>query len=456
MRSLPIRSTLLVFLAGTGLSGDAGAQSATAEARALDLIRRADPYASVPASLFEDLGWDLPDGGRSVERLARSAPGGAFDPRELERLSVGELGYRASWHVLRYPHYGLDWDITGLLLEPRAPEAGLPTLVIIHGGSANWYEFFVDPLNGPGLGQYLAQKARVLLVTIPGNYRPGGWTDPIASRKPAYLLDRDLGDEETRLRNAIFTFTLIAEGVGRLIEQVTSGAVLIMGHSTGGEIQFLLKDKLASRLNGRSLGWGTGGPAVLRREWEKQGRRGPRALPPRLGELRSRGPKDYAGGYLGPLNPVPGRTALEVAEAWFARESRRRPQFKQAIQDMEHWGQIEHAPAMAAQIRAEVEASRAPVRAEEVVADLFSTMRSPLGGYRKMIWTTGARDDGHWDHDASQARELFVASEFRRRNPGIPIRVLVYDLPMTHYGHIEKPRQLAGATLAAARWLAGP
>ena len=36
---------------------------------------------------------------------------------------------------------------------------------------------------------------------------------------------------------------------------------------------------------------------------------------------------------------------------------------------------------------------------------------------------------------------------------GTPIRVLLFDLPMTHYGHIEKPRQLAGGLVAALTWL---
>ena len=32
---------------------------------------------------------------------------------------------------------------------------------MIDGGSANWYEFFVDQFNSPGLGQHLVQKVPV-------------------------------------------------------------------------------------------------------------------------------------------------------------------------------------------------------------------------------------------------------------------------------------------------------
>ena len=93
------------------------------------------------------------------------------------------------------------------------------------------------------------------------------------------------------------------------------------------------------------------------------------------------------------------------------------------------------------------------VDAEEVIRDLFTTMRAPLTGWRRMIWTVARLDDGHWDKDATKARELQVADEFRRHNPGVPVRVLLFDVPMTHYGHIERPRQLAGGLVAALTWL---
>ena len=145
-----------------------------------ELLSQTRDYSVLPAADFEKLGWDLPDGGRTVKGIADAASGGAFDPQALERATG--LGYRASWHVVRYQQYGLDWDITGLELRPDRPDPALPTIAIVHGGSANWYDFFVDPLNGPGLGQYLAQRARVMLITIPGNYTRGGWTDDAFER----------------------------------------------------------------------------------------------------------------------------------------------------------------------------------------------------------------------------------------------------------------------------------
>jgi hypothetical protein len=435
------------------------AQSPSAAIGVRELIASDRPYVLVHHELFDRLGWDLPDGGSAVETLAEAAPDGAFDPRELEGIDAERLGYRAKWHQVRYRFYGLEWDITGLSLEPLQREAGLPTVAFINGGAANWYEFFLDPLNRPGLAQYLAQKIPVLLISIPGNYKHGGWQDPPDRRHPAFVLDRDLPDEEVRVRDAIFTFTLICEGVVRLIEQATTGPLLISGHSTGGEIQFLLKERLASRLRGMSLGWGTGGPASLRKEWqtatalEANRREGAQEMPD-LTRRNFRTPREYGRGYVGPWNPVWAPTKVETAAEWLRREGRRRPNFKQPIQDLEHNGSSEFRAEMEKQIRSLVAASKLPIGADAVVADLFSTMKSPVEGYRRMIWTTTTNDDGHWDPDPARARELTIANDFRKRNPDAAIRVLVFDVPMTHYGHIERPRQLAGGLLEAVRWVA--
>lgn len=425
-----------------------------------DLLSQNRPYAALPAPAFEMLGWDLPDAGRTVRAIADAAPGGAFDPRRLEKARAADLGYTARWHVVRYPYYGLDWDITGLQLTPNTPEPGLPTLAIVHGGSANWYEFFVDPLNRAGLAQYLAQRLPVVLITIPGNYADGGWTDAnFAERIPGYVLGPRISPEESRVRHGVFTFRLIAEGVRRLLEQTTTGPLLILGHSTGGELQFLLKESsLGDRLAGRSIGWGTGGPAVITRDvdeefGERAGAVAQYARYPRVDRLRPRDPAGYISSrYVGPLNPLSGASPLAVAQAWFAAENRRRPQFKQVLQDMEHQGMVEHRARLEGEIRAIVRGTPA-IDADEVIRDLFSTMTPPLTGYRRMAWVVGRLDNGHWDDQPEKAREWKMAERFRKANPGAAIRVLLVDAPVTHYAHIERPRQLAAVLLDTVRWL---
>jgi hypothetical protein len=450
---------LPLLLAVSGCGGPPPAEPApSAEQRIVELLANDAPFHRVSPGLFADLGWDLPDGGETVTALASTAPGGAFDPRALAAVPAATLGYGARWHEVRFETYGLAWDIAGLHLVPVEPVPGLPTLVIINGGAANWYEFFIGSKNEAGLGQYLAQRVPVLLATIPGNYRHGGWTgNDFGERIPGYLLDRDVSPEEAKIRNAVYTFRVVANGVEALVERVVAGPAVISGHSTGGEIQFILKDALADKLKGLSFGWGTGGPAGLESMQEFRGRRSIDDYP-HVSQLRARTSDQYSRGYLGPLNPFwdETRSRLEIAAEWMGAEQRRRAQFKQPLQDMEHSSTDYLEPEIAAQIRETLEGNAFGVDADEVIDDLFLTMRSPVSGYRKMIWTTALLDDGHWDEDLDQARELRIANEFREANPGIPIRVLVFDVPMTHYGHLEKPRELAGGLVAALTWLAQP
>ncbi len=433
-------------------------QAPSAEDRVVALLADDAPYHLVSEELFEDLGWDLPDGGAAVTELANAAPGSAIDPRDLESISPKTLGYTARWHEVRFNTYGLDWDISGLQLTPRDPLPDLPTMVIINGGAANWYEFFVDPKNRPGLGQYLAQRVPVLLLSIPGNYRHGGWTElDFGERIPGYLLDRDVSVEEVKIRNAVYTFRVVTDGVKAILEAVVPGPAVIIGHSTGGEIQFILKDALAEKNRGLSMGWGTGGPAGLQSMREF---RGTRSIDDYLHvtRLRPRTPDQYAGGYLGPLNPFwdPTRPRQEIAAEWMGAEQHRRAQFKQPLQDMEHSSAINLLADVSAQIRETLADNLYGIDAQEVIDDLFSTMRAPIEGYNKMIWTSGRLDSNHWNEDPAKAREVLISAEFRAANPDIPIRVLVFDVPLTHYGHIEKPRELAGGLVAALRWLAQP
>lgn len=450
--------TILFLASRTSMPGASAAQGPP-EDSVVQMLGENRPYHRITPELFPTLGWDLPDGGSMVKALAEAAPGAAFDPRKLETLPVEKLGYRAKWHQVRYKVYGVDWDISGLHLIPNKPIANLPTMAIINGGSANWYEFFVDPLNAPGLGQYLAQQIPVMLITIPGNYRHGGWSDKqYEKRIPGYLLDRDVSPEEARIRHAVYTFRVVTDGVKRLLETTTTGPVVLVGHSTGGEVQFILKDSsLKDRLRGLSLGWGTGGPATLSAMQTFRGER-TAANYPAIWDLNPRPASSYGRGYLGPLNPVwnPNQSGVEIARHWMGLEETRRPQFKQTLQNIEHNSADNLRDHVATQLQQVLKGNSLGIKPDEVIADLFTTMRAPVQGYKKMIWTVAGLDDGHWAANPAEARELQVADEFRKVNPGASIRVLVFDVPMTHYGHIEKPRQVAGGLVAALRWLAQP
>src|SRR6266446_3086426 len=227
-------------------------------------------YVSLPEADFRALGagFDLPDGGRVVTALAEKAPGGAFDPRDVAKISPRELGYKADWIVERFRRYNLDWDIGALRLTSLNPDAkNYPWFIIMNGGAANFYEFYVDLKNRPGWAQFLAQKLNVMIVTIPGNFKYGGWAEPVmdAKRQPDYLLDRELPLAESEVRNTLLNNRNVMQGLKALVMKNTTGDILLIGHSTSGELSMMAysEDDLGPRLKGRYLGWGSGGPARL-------------------------------------------------------------------------------------------------------------------------------------------------------------------------------------------------
>lgn len=429
-------------------------------------------FGSLAEADFRALGegFELPDGGTTVTELALKAPGGAFDPRDLAKVPPRQLGYKADWIVERYTRYNLEWDITGLRLTSLDPSANnYPWLFIINGGAANFYEFYVDLKNRPGWGQYLAQKLNVMIVSIPGNFKYGGWEEPIESpqRQPAYLLDRDLSMEEYELRNTLLTNNVVMQGLKALIMEHTKGDIFIIGHSTSGELAFLANDDpdLRKRLKGRYLGWGSGGPAryqLIQQAKERVADSRPTTAstprrPTPLHVLSRRNAAGYSGTYSRWLNPLyePGMSTYQIAERWLEVEGRRRANFKQQIQDLEHGAGIDEKGRIEVEIEAILKKTGNPwrVNLEDVNKDLFSGHYTRMDGYTQMVWTVAHFDRNHWlPEDPMKSRELFIANEFRARNPAATIRVIVWDLGMTHYGHVELPKQLASATYSVVRW----
>jgi hypothetical protein len=223
-----------------------------------------------------------------------------------------------------------------------------------------------------------------------------------------------------------------------------------------------MQTTLKDRMSGGYLGWGSGGPAMLESvlstpEANRDSVIGKYARSAPGHALRARSALEYAyaSAYIGPLNPCKGEGPLEVAQCWFRQEERRRPQFKQELQDMEHDASEVMREDVATEIRTIVKTSRMEVNAEDVIRDLFSTSHVPLTGYKKMLWLIG-KLDGHGRIRDGIPGDARIANEFRKHNPGVPIRVALFDAPITHYGHIERPKEVAGGMVAALKWLMEP
>jgi len=250
---------------------------------------------------------------------------------------------------------------------------------------------------------------------------------PIAERRPEFVIGETPGDAELRNRLAVYTFRMCTEAIKTLVERsLPDQDIFMWGHSTGGEYFYLMEQYgLKNKLIG-GLGFGTGMPAWVRKEWdlacaEKSAEE--RAAPFRnLTDLSRRSPGGYIkSGYVGPNQP------WGSAENWFELENHRRPQFKPFLQDIEHSAHDILLP----------EIRRISGLPDE---ELFTTYKSDLTRLRgkKMLHIVGEYDKGHWIEGGEKGlefrREVYA---FKRFAPYAKTLRLIHVPNLTHYGHVE-------------------
>jgi hypothetical protein len=334
------------------------------------------------------------------------------------------------------------WDIHGRLLTPAKASIGNIAVVMIHGGAANEYEFIFTP-DGPeaypdltrtdpararvGVAQHIASLGiPVLAISLPGHYSGNPWL-PIAQRRPEFVIGETPSDTELRNRLAVYTFRMCTEAVKALVEKsLPNQDIFMWGHSTGGEYFYLMEQYgLKNKLIG-GLGFGTGMPAWVRKEWDlacAEKSAAERAAPFRnLTDLSRRSPAGYIkSGYIGPNQP------WGSVENWFELENHRRPQFKPFLQDIEHSAHDILMP----------EIRRISGLPDE---ELFITYKADLNRLRgkRLLHIVGEYDKGHWIEGGQKGlefrREVYA---FKRFAPYAKELRLVHVPNLTHYGHVE-------------------
>jgi hypothetical protein len=334
------------------------------------------------------------------------------------------------------------WDIHGRLLTPAKASIGNIAVVMIHGGAANEYEFIFTP-DGPeaypdltrtdpararvGVAQHIASLGiPVLAISLPGHYSGNPWL-PIAQRRPEFVIGETPSDTELRNRLAVYTFRMCTEAVKALVEKsLPNQDIFMWGHSTGGEYFYLMEQYgLKNKLIG-GLGFGTGMPAWVRKEWDlacAEKSAAERAAPFRnLTDLSRRSPAGYIkSGYIGPNQP------WGSVENWFELENHRRPQFKPFLQDIEHSAHDILMP----------EIRRISGLPDE---ELFITYKADLNRLRgkRLLHIVGEYDKGHWIEGGEKGlefrREVYA---FKRFAPYAKELRLVHVPNLTHYGHVE-------------------
>ena len=337
------------------------------------------------------------------------------------------------------------WDIHGRLFTPTKVAIPGIAVVMIHGGAANEYEFIftpdgaevypdlskTDPKNvRVGVAQHIASLGiPVLAISLPGHFSRNAWP-PIAERKPEFVIGNIPGNPELKNRLAVYTFRMCTEAIKALVEKNLHESIFMWGHSTGGEYFYLMEQYgLKNKLIG-GLGFGTGMPAWVRKEWDLLcAEKSPeeRAAPFRnLTDLSRRSPKGYAkSGYVGPNQP------WGSVERWFELENHRRPQFKPFLQDIEHSAHDVLLP----------EIKNISGLTDD---ELFITYKSDLNRLRgkKLLHIVGEYDKGHWIEGGEKClefrREVYA---FRKFTPYAAALRLVVVPNLTHYGHVESYNQ---------------
>ena len=364
------------------------------------------------------------------------------DPFPRTTFTVREVQERISrYQDPEKPAELFSWDIHGRLFSPANISIPDMAVVMIHGGAASEYEFIFTP-DGPeeyvdltvtnpgkarvGVAQHIASLGiPVLAISLPGHYSRKPWP-PIAERRPEFIIDKIPSDAELRNRLAVYTFRMCAEAIKALVEKNLKESIFMWGHSTGGEYFYLMEQYgLKNRLIG-GLGFGTGMPAWVRKEWDLAcAEKSPeeRAAPFRnLTDLSRRSPKGYANsGYVGPNQP------WGDVERWFELENHRRPQFKPFLQDIEHSAHDVLLP----------EIKKISGLPDD---ELFITYKSDLERLRgkRLLHIVGERDKGHWieggERGLQYRREVYA---FNRFKPFAKDLRLIIVPNLTHYGHVE-------------------
>jgi len=323
--------------------------------------------------------------------------------------------------TVRFQRNGYDWDMHGTVYSPREETDARRAFVFFHGGAGSEKIMDLTPDGRPGLARVLAaQGFKVLALTYPGHYPPGGvWKQPVAERNPIYLFDRDLAEQEILDRNLKCTFNVILQGAGLLTDRHFAGREIIaFGHSTGGPMaahlsRFSEKTKVIG-----IVGFGSGGPDGWRKQW-RDTTGAEKYVEKPIDHVSRRSPDSFKeSGYIDPedLTPWGG------ADDYIRLVSPLRSQMKTSLCDNQHNAAVGILDEYA---------KRTGLPREEY----FDHLQEPDSKWLKSIHvllTVGENDKGHWvrGDNLEHKREMFMGAKYAAATRGAHV-VLI-----PRYGHV--------------------
>lgn len=338
----------------------------------------------------------------------------------------------------RYQRNGYDWDIHGRLYVPDKPTLPGYSFVLIHGGGVNELDFQVTPDGRPGLARVLAaQGFQVLTPSYPGLWPPDGkWKTPIKERKPFYILDRVLRDDEIRDRLHKATYQVYMQGIASLVENhLAHQKLFVMGHSTGGPMAACLYEYLVTAKVAGIVGWGSGGFDGWILRWREA--MGLAAFPvgdarreTSLGGIIYRSVDEYR--YSAGYEDLPELTPWGRMEERFELGKETTPSFNPDLQVASHPGNMQR-------LQEYQQVTGLPL--EEYVAHLKEPDPQFLRNI-KVLLVVGENDKNHWQRGGKRPEERqdgFVAKLYAEKTRGAHLLLLPKYSHMGHWAlHNEK------------------
>jgi pimeloyl-ACP methyl ester carboxylesterase len=363
-----------------------------------------------------------------------------FIDKYVSALSAKELLVRLTWEewlsveppydsvkfsardvTARYNRNGYDWDMHGTVYMPEKEVDARRAFVLFHGGAGSEKIMDLTPDGRPGLGRVLASQGfKVLALTYPGHYPPGGvWQQSVAERMPIYLLDRALPTDEILDRNLKCTFNTILQGAGLLTDEHLGGRELLaFGHSTGGPMAaHLTRFSKETKVIGL-VGFGTGGPDAWRKQW-RETTDAEKYVEKPIDHVSRRSPDSFReSGYVDP----PDLTPWGDAEQYIRLISPHRSQMKTSLCDNQHnaaIGILEEYP------------KRTGLPREEYFDHLQEPDLKWLRTIRVLL-IVGENDKGHWvkGDKLEDKREMFMGTKYAATARGAHVVLL------PRYGHV--------------------
>lgn len=327
----------------------------------------------------------------------------------------------------RYRRNGYDWDIHGSLYTPAREVDPSLAFVFFHGGADSESVFDLTPDGRPGVARVLASQGfTVLAITYPGHYPPVNvWKEPIETRQPIYLLDKELPLKETLDRNLKCTFNTILQGAGELTTENLKGCdLLVWGHSTGGSMAVALYRFTPLKVIGLA-NFGTGGPDGWRKNWRDE-TKAEEYKELAVDVVSRRSPKTYhEAGYEDPPDLMPWGGSEQLFD-W--AKSSHRSQIKTSLCDNQHRG----IPIMLEQY---------PQQAGLPLAEYVDHLEDPDPQWLKTISVlalVGENDKGHWVCNGAKIadkREMYMARRYKKS--GVARNQVVVIPRYGHFGFME-------------------